>query len=44
MNERAKTIGRITEMLCRITDDSLLERVYRFVKYIYIHRDGRGAV
>ena len=42
MNERATTIGKIADMLCKIADDKLLERVYRFVKYVYIYRDGRG--
>ena len=43
MNERAKTIGRIVDMLCRISDESLLNRIYRFTKYIYIPREGRTA-
>lgn len=42
MNERVKTIGLIADMLCRILDESLLNRIYRFTKYIYIHRDGRA--
>ena len=29
---------RITEMLGRIEDQSLLKRIYKFVQYIYIHR------
>ena len=41
MSDREKTIGRITEMLCRIADEGLLERIYRFTKYIYLYRDGR---
>ena len=41
MNDREKTIGKITEMLCKISDDSLLNRIYRFTKYIYLYRDGR---
>ena len=40
MNDRIKTIGRITDLLCKITDPKLLERIYRFTKYIYIYRDG----
>ncbi len=43
MNERAKTIGLIADMLCKIADDKLLDRIYRFTKYIYLHRDGKGA-
>ena len=45
MNERAKTIGLIADMLCKIADEKLLDRIYRFTKYIYIHRDegGRAA-
>lgn len=43
MNERAKTIGLIVDMLCKIADEQLLNRIYRFTKYIYIYiyRDGR---
>lgn len=44
MNERAKTIGLIADMLCKIADDKLLDRIYRFTKYIYLHRDRKGAV
>lgn len=43
MNERAKTIGLIADMLCKIADEKLLNRIYRFTKYIYLHRDGKGA-
>ena len=43
MKERAKTIGLIADMLCKIADDKLLDRIYRFTKYIYLHRDGREA-
>lgn len=43
MNERAKTIGLIVDMLYKIADEKLLNRIYRFTKYIYIHRDGREA-
>ena len=43
MNERAKTIGLIADMLCKIADDKLLDRIYRVTKYIYLHRDGREA-
>lgn len=44
MNDRAETIGRIIDVLCKISDESLLSRIYRFIKYIYIHRDGRVAI
>ena len=44
MNERAETIGLIADMLCKIADENLLNRIYRFTKYIYLHRDGRAAV
>lgn len=30
---------RIAEMLEKITSEKLLNRIYRFVKYIYIHRE-----
>ena len=43
MSERAKTIGQIVDVLCKITDEKLLNRIYRFTKYIYLHRDGRAA-
>lgn len=43
MNERAKTIGRIVDVLCKISDENLLNRIYRFTKYIYLHRDWRAA-
>lgn len=43
MNERAKTIGLIADMLCKIADENLLNRIYRFTKYIYLHRDRKGA-
>ncbi len=43
MNERAKTIGLIADMLCKIADEKLLNRIYRFTKYIYLHRDGKGG-
>ena len=43
MNERAEAIGRIADVLCKIQDPQLLNRIYRFTKYIYIHRDGRAA-
>ena len=43
MNERTETIGRIADMLCKITDPNLLNRIYRFTKYIYLYREGRAA-
>lgn len=43
MNTKAETIGLIADMLRKITDEQLLNRIYRFAKYIYIHRDGRAA-
>ena len=44
MSERAKTIGLIADMLCKIADERLLNRIYRFTKYIYLHKDERAAV
>ena len=38
MNERVETIGRISDMLCKIQSEALLNRIYRFVKYIYLYR------
>lgn len=38
MNKNAETIGLIADMLCKVTDEDLLRRIYRFVKYIYIHK------
>jgi len=35
---RTDTIEKITQMLDKINDEALLNRIYRFVKYIYIHR------
>lgn len=32
------TRRRIVDMLAKITDEQLLIRIYRFVKYIYIHK------
>ena len=37
------TRRRIEEMLEKIHSEKLLNRIYRFTKYIYIHRDGKGA-
>mgnify|MGYP001058159035 CR=1 FL=1 len=39
----ADTRRRIAEMLEKIHSEKLLNRIYRFVKYIYLHRDGKGA-
>ena len=36
------TRRRIAEMLEKIHCEKLLNRIYRFTKYIYIHRDGRA--
>lgn len=36
----ADTRQRIIEMLEKITSNSNLNRIYRFVKYIYIHKEG----
>ena len=36
------TRRRITEMLEKITSEKLLSRIYRFVKYIYIHREAQS--
>lgn len=44
MNERAKTIGLIADMLCKLGDEKLLDHIYRVIKYIYTHRDRRTAV
>lgn len=38
-----ETVGAIVDMLCKIADEKLLNRIYRFTKYIYIHREGREA-
>ena len=38
MSEKAATIGLIVNMLCKITGEKPLNRIYRFVKYIYIYR------
>ena len=37
---RSETIKRIVDMLEKITSTDHLNRIYRFVKYIYIHREG----
>jgi len=42
MKERDAVISRIADMLCKITDEKLLNRIYRFVKYIYIYREVQG--
>ncbi len=33
-----ETRKRIFEMLEKIDNENLLDRIYRFVKYIYIHK------
>lgn len=38
MNTTAETVGLIADMLCKISDERLLNRIYRFVKYIYLYR------
>ena len=38
MSEKAATIGLIVDILCKITDEKLLNRIYRFVKYVDIYR------
>ena len=37
------TRRRIAEMLEKIHCEKLLNRIYRFVKYIYLHRDGEPS-
>lgn len=36
---RTETIKRIVDMLEKIASTEHLDRIYRFVKYIYIHRE-----
>ena len=43
MKERDTINVRIVDMLCKITDVNLLDRIYRFVKYVYIYLEGRDA-
>ena len=43
MKERDTIIVRIVDMLCKIKDVNLLDRIYRFVKYVYIYLEGRDA-
>lgn len=38
----ADTRRRIAEMLEKIHSEQLLNRIYRFTKYIYLHREGRA--
>lgn len=38
MSEKAATVGLIVNMLCKITGEKLLNRIYRFVKYVDIYR------
>ena len=35
----ADTRQRIVAMLEKITSESSLNRIYRFVKYVYVHRE-----
>lgn len=42
-NFNSDTRRRIAEMLEIIHSEKLLDRIYRFTKYIYIHRDGKEA-
>ena len=35
--ERTESMQKILEMLDKITDEHLLDRIYRFIKYLYIH-------
>ena len=42
-NFNSDTRRRIAEMLEKIHSEKLLDRIYRFTKYIYIHRDGKEA-
>lgn len=42
-NFNADTRRRIAEMLEKIHCEKLLNRIYRFTKYIYQRRDGRDA-
>ena len=37
---RDEIIKKITDMLEKIASTDNLTRIYRFVKYIYIHREG----
>ena len=40
----ADTRRRIAEMLEKIHREKLLNRIYRFTKYIYLHRDGTEGI
>ncbi len=33
-----ETINKILDILEKIEDEKLINRIYRFVKYIYIHK------
>lgn len=39
----ADTRRRIAEMLAKIHDEKLLSRIYRFIKYIYLYKDGEAT-
>lgn len=38
MSNMSRTRQKINEMLDKIESEDLLSRIYRFIKYIYIHR------
>lgn len=38
INPKDEIRKRINDMLDKIERDDLLDRIYRFIKYIYIHR------
>lgn len=42
-NFNADTRRRISEMLEKIHSEKSLNRICRFTKYIYMHREGRAA-
>jgi len=38
MNDKSDVRQKIIEILGKIEDEQLLNRIYRFVKYIYLHK------
>lgn len=38
MDDKKNIREKIDEMLNKIESEKLLNRIYRFIKYIYIHR------
>lgn len=38
INSKDEIRKKINDMLDKIERDDLLDRIYRFIKYIYIHR------